>query len=360
MRSAHRWLTVLVLMVMAAPAFGQRNRLSVGDAAPGLDIDEWVVGQEVSITGGQVFVVVFWATTSAPSKAAMPHLSELQDRFGDQGLIVVAISAEDGGADLVRPYVIAQGKKMGFIVGVDRRRSTSRAWPKAAGMDDLPVAFIVDRKSKVAFIGDPRPKRDSGIELVRILEKVLRGRFDPVLEESAKPTLKSARSHRKSRTWRMAMKQYDEVIDLSPTIFADVALERFEMMLVDMNDAKAAYLYARETLVEDFFASDQEGLRMLAEKIATNPRIDPAARDLDLAILAARAAVTLTGEGVPDSQATLALIHFHRGEIHDAIRRQKKAWMMARPRSKAELKTVLKSYQEAAGREAVSGLKKGG
>ena len=360
MRPAHRWLTVLVLLLVAAPALGQRNKLSVGDAAPGLDIEEWVTGQDVSITGGQVFVVVFWATTSAPSRAAMPHLSGLQDRFGDEGLTVVGISAEDGGADLVKPFVIAQGKKMRFPVGVDRRRSTSRAWSKAAGIDDLPVAFIVDRKGKIAFIGDPRPKRDTGIEMVRILGKVLRGRFDPVLEKSAKPMLVSARSHRKSRTWRMAMKQYDEVIDLSPTVFADVALERFEMMLVDMNDAKGAYLYARETLVGDFFAGDQEGLRMLAEKIATDHRIDTGARDLDLAIEAARSAVRLTGEAVPASQATLALIHFHRGEIDDAIRRQKKAWMLARPRSKAELKSVLKSYQEAAGRGAVSGFKKRG
>ena len=107
MRPAHRWLTLLVLLLVAAPVFGQRNKLSVGDSAPGLDIDEWVAGQEVSIRGGQVFVVVFWSTTSASSKAAMPHLSELQDEFGDQGLTVVGISSEDGGADLVKPYVMS-------------------------------------------------------------------------------------------------------------------------------------------------------------------------------------------------------------------------------------------------------------
>jgi len=338
-------VTALILS-LATTAFGQRG-LNVGDDAPGLDIEEWIKGEETSIERGRVYIIEFWATWCAPCHTTIPILTDLLSEYGDRGLTVIGISSEE--VDVVRPWVRSQGSKMDYIVAVDRRRSTSNAWLQAAGLAGIPAAFIVDRNGKIAFIGNPHPKAD-GPRMWEILAKVLAGRFDPQLERDAESRLKAARGARKTRTWRMAFKHYDDVIEMSHTVFAEIALERFEMMLVDMEDHEAAYKYARERLMGEFFADDPGALAMLAEKIATDSKLDKEDRDLDVALEAAQTAMNMAGQREPDAYATLALVRYHRGELDQAINLQKKAYFIAKPKRKPQYKRVLEAYQGAAGR----------
>jgi thiol-disulfide isomerase/thioredoxin len=337
------------IVCMALAATVSARDLAVGDAAPGLDIEEWLRGEETGFKKGQSYIVSFWATHCIPCRKSIARLSELQEEYAPKGLTVIGISYEE--PDIVRMFVKTQGDRMGFTVAVDRRQSTKRAWVDAVGKDDVPVAFIIDGEGRVAYFGDPSPTAD-GPEFEAILAKVVRGRYDPKLEVVAAPMLKGARNARKRSTWRIALKQYDNVIELNPTVFADVAMERFEMLLVDMADAEQAYEYARKSMLDGHYSGDVEALRVLAETIATDPQIPRDKRDLDLALETAKAAMKAEGGTDPQSYATLALIHFHRGETADAIRHQKRAWMIAKPKAKPELRRVLKSYQAAADRTA--------
>ena len=104
-------VTVLCL-AMASSAYGQKNKLNIGDDAPGLDIEQWVSGGETTIERGQVYIVEFWATWCVPCKASIPHLNELQNDYGDRGLTVIGISTEE--PDVVAPWVKAQGSRMGY------------------------------------------------------------------------------------------------------------------------------------------------------------------------------------------------------------------------------------------------------
>jgi hypothetical protein len=126
------------------------------------------------------------------------------------------------------------------------------------------------------------------------------------------------------------------------------------MSLVDMDDRAQAYDYARNTLMGQTFASDSGALQMLAQKIATDPKIDQPKRDLDLALEAAEAGRRLAGEHDAKAMAVIAMVRFTRGEVDQAIELQKLAYFTAPPRSKAEYKRVLATYQDAAHRASMS------
>jgi hypothetical protein len=319
--------------------------------APGLDIEQWIKGDEVTLATGQTYIVFFWSIEDPVSRAAFEPLTEMQEMYIDDGLTVIAITSND--VEQVERFVRRHEGEMGFTVAVDRRDSTVRAWKNLIhATDDITgLSFIVGHKGRVQIFGHPiAPKYED------YLVRVLHGRFDATLERQALPRLEAARSARKTRTWRMALRHYDEVIDLDPRVFAETALERFEMMLVDMEDREAAYQYAREKLMGEYFANDAGALGMLAEKIATDPAIPREARDLDVALDAAKAMMQIATDRDPDACATMALIRYHRGEIEQAIDLQKRAYFLARPRRKAAYKRVLEAYQEAAQRvERVEG-----
>jgi len=273
----------------------------------------------------------------------------LQEQYGDQGLVVIGISDELEG--VVRPFVDRMGDRMNYTVATDRRDATKRAWFKKAGLKGIPGAFIVDRTGKVAFIGNPIDPNDN---FDAILARVMTGRYNPVLQRKAEPALTAARQARKIKNWRMAERYFNEVIAMDAQVFAEVALEKCEMLAVDMNQRDKAYEYARSDLIGDLFKNDPGALQMLAVRIVTDPRFvtDPARdpRVLDLALEAAEAAQRVAGRDDPESLSTLAMVHYYRDDIEQAIDLQTKAYFIASPKNKPRFKRVLSSYQQAVDR----------
>lgn len=345
-------LSAALCMTLAAAAYGQ-DKLGVGDTAPGLDIETWVKGDETKIQEGNVYVVEFWATWCAPCKRSIPHLTKLQEQYADEGLTIIGVSADDKDTETVEKFVRSQGGKMAYTVAVDRRQGTKRAWFDAAKQNGIPCAFVVDRRGKVAWIGNPLDE-----EFDATLKGVMTGRFDPKLSKKAQPILEAARTARKLQNWRSASKYYDEVINLDPGIFAAVALEKFDMLLLDMDDRTQAYEFARSGLMDQQFASDVGALQMLSEKIAHDPKIDESKRDLDAALEVAQASRRLAGQNDPTALAAVASVHFKRGEVDQAISLQKQAYFNAVPKKKPEFKRILTMYQGASTRsDAMSSRK---
>jgi tetratricopeptide (TPR) repeat protein len=248
-------------------------------------------------------------------------------------------------ADRMRDAIKQQRQKGSFRLAGDLRGSTQRAWVWQAGVKELPVAFIVG-KGKIMHIGQPR---DATFE--EVLGKVINGRYDPVLQQQAQPVLDAARRARKVKNWRDAEKLYDKVIAMDPAVFAPVAIERFEMMLIDKEDKEGAYGYARDALIGGIFSNDSGALRMLAEKIVTDPKLDRF-EDLGVAMAAAQKSLEVGGPDDPESLAMAALVHFHRGESREAIDLQTQAYFLARPEVKAQFKRVLEGYRESTARPA--------
>ncbi len=344
-----RVLSVVLCLAVTGTALGQRRQLSVGDQAPGLDIETWVAGAEVAIKPGNVYLVLFFDSLSSigndsrGNERAFPSLAKLYVEYSNQGLVVVVISPES--SDRLASYVKQQRDFLGFTVATDRRSATRRAWVDQAQVSQLPVGFIVGLEGRIMFIGHP-----ADAEFAGVLEKVIRGRYDPALFEQAAPMLAAARRARTVKNWRMASRHFDEVIGLNGRVFAEVALERFEMMIVDMKDPAAAYRYAESELIGKLLGKDADAMRLLAHKITLDAKIKKEHRDLEVAEKAAARALKISGSDDPRSLATMALVHFHQGRVDAAIDLQAQAYFVAQPRKKSDYKRVLNSYRNAVAR----------
>ena len=146
----------------------------VGDRAKPLSIAAWVKGATaeapIDVTDGKnTYVVEFWATWSEPCKTTIPHLTELQKKYKDQGLVVVGISNEE--LEEVKPFVEEQGDNMNYIVAVDKDEETSMNYMQAFGQNGIPCAFIIDKSSQVVWVGHP-------MQMDLPLEEILSGKYN--------------------------------------------------------------------------------------------------------------------------------------------------------------------------------------
>lgn len=92
---------------------------------------------------GRVKLVNFWATWCAPCREEIPHFNELYAQYREKGLDIVAISMDEEGAEVVRPFVADHGMTYPVALGSDE---VAEAF---GGVFGFPTTFLVDREGKV-------------------------------------------------------------------------------------------------------------------------------------------------------------------------------------------------------------------
>lgn len=95
---------------------------------------------------GQVRIVNFWATWCGPCWMEIPHLQELYDKYRDQGMVVIGISLDQRGDQVVQPFVEELGMTYPVALG---DRQTTQAYGDVTA---IPTTFIIDRKGQIYHI----------------------------------------------------------------------------------------------------------------------------------------------------------------------------------------------------------------
>lgn len=96
--------------------------------------------------GGKVVLLNLWATWCAPCVEEMPALDRLQGELGDEGLVVVAVSLDLQGAQVVRPFYQKQGiKNLGIYL------DPKNEYSQLLGADAVPSSLLISRNG--LFVG---------------------------------------------------------------------------------------------------------------------------------------------------------------------------------------------------------------
>lgn len=91
----------------------------------------------------KVVLVNFWATWCSPCLIELPWFIEFQKKYGPQGLAVLAISLDEEGPKVVKPFV--EKHKMESLTVVMGDDKTADLF---GGLLGLPTTFMVDREGK--------------------------------------------------------------------------------------------------------------------------------------------------------------------------------------------------------------------
>jgi peroxiredoxin len=104
-------------------------------------------GQPVSLENyrGHVLVVDFFATWCQPCRASIPHLVEMNRKYGKQGLHVLGMSADEDGEKAVKAF--AEQNRITYPVALAGESTLADF-----GVRSVPVMFIVDKKGRVAEV----------------------------------------------------------------------------------------------------------------------------------------------------------------------------------------------------------------
>jgi thiol-disulfide isomerase/thioredoxin len=92
---------------------------------------------------GKNVVLNLWATWCVPCVAELPALAEFARRAGTEGIVVIPLSSDMGGADVVRKFYKARGLT-DLPVWLDPKGDAARAW----GVRGIPTTLLIDRQGR--------------------------------------------------------------------------------------------------------------------------------------------------------------------------------------------------------------------
>jgi thiol-disulfide isomerase/thioredoxin len=343
---------------VASPAAAAKaTTLTVGSTAPAFKVSGWLKGDAVeSLKEGQVYVLEAWATWCGPCRVSIPHLTELQKKFGEKATFVgVAVWEQDW--EGVPKFVKEMGDQMDYRVAHDKNGDFQKGWMEPALQSGIPTAFVVNQKGVIAWIGHP-------MELDGVLPKVIDQTWDlakakEASERQAQLEMKRAAiagqadaiSKKIEKALRADNKEeaigyIDELVALDGEMFYGAAVWKAATLIKDLKRPADAYAYIR-TQTDGVLKDNAEALNGFAWCIVDGD--EGATRDLALASKLAARADELSKGQEPNVKDTMARVLFLKGDVDGAIKTQEAALALVQDdkEMKDQIQATLDTYRAA-------------
>ena len=318
--------------------------LTIGYMPPELPTGDWI-GDAPDTAGKKTRLVLFWQPSLQGSRMAMPILSKLQQRWGNDRMQVLGYGVEptptnynEEPVPTIRPFVIKQSTRIKFPVASVKQADMNRTWLRKRQPPFLLLVIVGPRGAVQGLMSPLDPK------VHELVAKLVTGRYDVKAEEWGAPYRAEIENYRRSRDWT----QYRAVVDRlsvggkSPEgqlYFVEEELDFLVSALTEQDDPQLAASMVQKWIME-YSNSDPDFLGMVAERLANDPTIPDDRRMLDAAAVAAKTSFDSaeTSEDRARALGRMAIVSTRQGKYDVARQQAKKAYRIAPPNIKSELK----------------------
>jgi len=133
-------LVTVLGLAWSNPAFAG---IKTGDSFPDLAGFK-LEGKLPDSLKGKVVIVDFWASWCGPCKDSFPVMNELQKKYADKGLVIIAINVDEESSDM-KDFLKANAATFTVV------RDAKQKLVAVAGIQTMPSSFILDDTGKVRF-----------------------------------------------------------------------------------------------------------------------------------------------------------------------------------------------------------------
>lgn len=169
----------------------RRHRASVslvgdvrGVQAPDFELTS-LDGRRVKLSDfrGKAVLLNFWATWCSPCKVEMPWFVDLQNKYGNDGLVVLGVALDDTDSDKIAKFASEMGVNYPVLLGTDK---VSEDY---GNVQYLPTSFYIDRDGKIVGKGTGLLARS---EVEQNVQKALASRVFGVNKQAAGSSIPGA------------------------------------------------------------------------------------------------------------------------------------------------------------------------
>lgn len=115
-----------------------------GGIAPAFELPGRDTAVKLAAYRGKVVYLDFWASWCGPCRQSFPWMNELQSKFGNQGLQVIAVNVDTKSEDARR---FLEKNPANFVIAFDHGGAT----PRDFGIKGMPSSVVIGPDGKIIF-----------------------------------------------------------------------------------------------------------------------------------------------------------------------------------------------------------------